>query len=57
MRDASLSDPGKLKADLILDELAECQKDNGGQWAGPIPEKYLHWIATGKGIPGRRRQH
>lgn len=40
----------KVKADLILDELVECQKDNGGKWAGPIPEKYLHWIAQGKGI-------
>lgn len=40
----------KLKADLILDELAECQKDNGGQWAAPIPEKYLHWVAQGKAI-------
>ena len=28
----------KAKADAIIDELAECQKDNGGQWAGPIAE-------------------
>lgn len=40
----------KVKAELIIDELAECQKDNGGQWIGPIPEKYLHWIAKGKQI-------
>ena len=40
----------KAKADIIIDELAECQKDNGGQWIGPIPEKYLHWIAKGKSI-------
>ncbi len=40
----------KVKADLIIDELAECQKDNGGQWVGPIPEKYLYWIAKGKPI-------
>ncbi|WP_274652116.1 beta-L-arabinofuranosidase domain-containing protein [Paenibacillus humicola] len=40
----------KVKSDLIIHELAECQKDNGGQWAGPIPEKYLHWISNGKGI-------
>src|SRR5690606_40029318 len=38
----------KVKADLIVDELAECQKDNGGKWVGSIPEKYLHWIASGK---------
>nr|WP_254639587.1 beta-L-arabinofuranosidase domain-containing protein [Cohnella sp. GbtcB17] len=40
----------KVKMDLIIDELAACQQDNGGQWAGPIPEKYLHWIASGKSI-------
>lgn len=40
----------KSKADAIVDELAECQKDNGGQWAGPIPEKYLYWIAEGKPV-------
>ncbi|MDF2906706.1 MAG: hypothetical protein K0R34_2027 [Herbinix sp.] len=40
----------KAKADVIIDELAECQKDNGGQWVGPIPEKYLHWIANGKQV-------
>lgn len=40
----------KAKADAIVDELEECQKDNGGQWVGPIPEKYLYWIANGKPI-------
>jgi len=40
----------KAKADLIITELAACQRDNGGQWVGPIPEKYLHWIAQGKNI-------
>lgn len=40
----------KAKAEVIIDELAECQKDNGGQWVGPIPEKYLNWIANGKAI-------
>jgi len=40
----------KAKADLIITELADCQRDNGGQWVGPIPEKYLHWIAQGKNI-------
>lgn len=38
----------KAKAEAILDELALCQKDNGGEWAGPIPEKYLEWLAVGK---------
>lgn len=40
----------KVKADLIIEELAACQQDNGGRWVGPIPEKYLHWIAKGKDI-------
>ncbi|MGB8453244.1 MAG: beta-L-arabinofuranosidase domain-containing protein [Anaerocolumna sp.] len=40
----------KAKAEVIIEELAECQKDNGGQWAGPIPEKYLYWIADGKSV-------
>ena len=40
----------KVKANQIIKELAECQKDNGGQWIGPIPEKYLHLIAQGKQI-------
>lgn len=38
----------KAKADAIIQELALCQKDNGGEWVCPIPEKYLHWIAKGK---------
>lgn len=40
----------KAKADSIIDELALCQKDNGGQWVGPIPEKYLQWVAVGKPV-------
>lgn len=40
----------KAKADAIVLELRECQKDNGGTWVGPIPEKYLHFIARGKAI-------
>ena len=38
------------KTSAILDELKECQKDNGGEWACSIPEKYLHWIAKGKAV-------
>ena len=40
----------KAKADAIVDELAECQKDNGGEWVASIPEKYFHWIGRGKQI-------
>jgi len=36
------------KANFIVDEIARCQKENGGQWAFPIPEKYLHRIKIGK---------
>lgn len=38
------------KAAEILDELAVCQKYNGGKWLAPIPEKYLYWIAEGRNI-------
>ncbi|HPZ06040.1 MAG TPA: glycoside hydrolase family 127 protein, partial [Clostridiales bacterium] len=40
----------KGKADHIVSELARCQKENGGEWAGPIPEKYLNWISRGKAV-------
>lgn len=40
----------KAKADAIVEEIAQCQQDNGGEWAAPIPEKYLEWIASGKPV-------
>lgn len=40
----------KAKADEIVDMLEQCQKENGGKWAASIPEKYLHWIGSGKRI-------
>lgn len=40
----------KAKADAIIRELSLCQKDNGGKWCGPIPEKYLYWIGEGRMI-------
>jgi len=30
--------------------LARCQKENGGEWVGSIPEKYLDWVARGKPV-------
>lgn len=48
---AQTGDPElKGKAEDIIDRLAVCQQENGGQWAGSIPEKYLHCIARGKKI-------
>lgn len=38
----------KMKADRMVSEIARCQKENGGEWAFPIPEKYLHWLRRGK---------
>jgi len=47
---ASTGDPEvKLKLDRIVEGLDRCQKNNGGEWCGPIPEKYLEW--TSKGHP------
>jgi uncharacterized protein len=40
----------KGKADFIVSEVARCQKENGGEWAGPIPEKYLDWLARDKKV-------
>lgn len=40
----------KAKADRIVSELAHCQEENGGEWVGSIPEKYLEWLNTGKKI-------
>jgi len=40
----------KAKADGIVSELGRCQQENGGEWAGSIPAKYLDSIARGKRI-------
>lgn len=40
----------KGKADYIVSELARCQIENGGEWVGSIPEKYLDWAACGKRV-------
>ena len=40
----------KGKADYIISELARCQQENGGEWAGSIPEKYLDWVVRGKPV-------
>ena len=40
----------KAKADFIVSEVARCQFENGGEWAGPIPEKYMEWLGRGKKV-------
>ena len=40
--------PLKQKADYIVSEIARCQKENGGEWGFPIPEKHLLWLKRGK---------
>jgi DUF1680 family protein len=35
---------------FIVEEIARCQRENGGRWAFPIPEKYLSWIKRGKRV-------
>ena len=35
----------KQRADFIVSELARCQRINGGEWVGSIPEKYLYLMA------------
>lgn len=43
----------RAKAYSIIDELAICQENNGGEWCAPIPEKYLYWIGQGRNKIGR----
>jgi DUF1680 family protein len=38
------------KAEAVVDGLALCQKANGGEWLGSIPEKYLERIAAGSQV-------
>ena len=46
---AETGDPAlKLRADFMVAEIARCQQENGGEWAFPIPEKYLYWLKRGK---------
>lgn len=40
----------KVKLDKIISELAKCQKLNGGEWVGSIPEKYFEMMAKGQYI-------
>jgi DUF1680 family protein len=40
----------KGKADAIVAHLAKCQEENGGEWAGSIPEKYFEWMKAGKTV-------
>ncbi|HBM81043.1 MAG TPA: hypothetical protein DD426_09445 [Clostridiaceae bacterium] len=40
----------KARADFIVSEIGRCQKENGGEWAFPIPEKYLYWLKRGKTV-------
>ncbi|MDR1532243.1 MAG: glycoside hydrolase family 127 protein [Clostridiales bacterium] len=37
----------RAKADYIVDEIRKCQTANGGQWAFPIPEKYIYQVKKG----------
>lgn len=40
----------KNRTEFIVSELARCQKINGGEWIGSIPEKYLYLMADGQPI-------
>lgn len=48
---AATGDPElAARANHIVAELGRCQQENGGEWAGSIPPKYLDWIARGKRV-------
>lgn len=36
------------KARRVVGELVRCQEANGGEWVASIPEKYLHWLTSGR---------
>lgn len=36
----------KQRLDYVVAELARCQQRNGGEWVGPIPEKYFDWMCS-----------
>lgn len=40
--------PLKQKAEYIVSEIEHCQRENGGEWGFPIPEKHLLWLKRGK---------
>ncbi len=40
----------KAKADAVVEELARCQRANGGEWVVSIPTDYLDRIAGGKRV-------
>ncbi|MCC7495139.1 MAG: glycoside hydrolase family 127 protein [Fimbriimonadaceae bacterium] len=40
----------KLRLDQVIRDLGRCQRSNGGEWVGAIPEKFLRWTA-GDGVP------
>ena len=35
----------RVRLDKVVSELSRCQKRNGGEWVGSIPEKYLDLLA------------
>lgn len=40
----------KAKLDVVIDGLERCQKLNGGEWVGSIPEKYFEKLADNEYI-------
>jgi DUF1680 family protein len=51
MNAAATGDPEiRGKAEAVVEGLSECQRANGGEWLGSIPEKYLERIANGSQV-------
>lgn len=38
----------RARANFIVSEIGRCQRENGGRWAFPIPEKYMVRLRDGK---------
>jgi DUF1680 family protein len=51
MNAAATGDPEiRGKAEAVVEGLALCQRANGGEWLGSIPEKYFERIAAGSQV-------
>lgn len=40
----------RAKLDRVIDELERCQRQNGGEWVGSIPEKYFSKLVNNENV-------
>ena len=48
---AETGDPEVMgRGERMVSALGQCQRENGGEWAAAIPEKFFRWIGIGKTV-------